>query len=113
MEASCYHFEFQNRHPGKPDILTGVGISLLLQHEFDQMLHAFRDALSTPKRALGALHPLLARVYNNIGCVHVEFNELCDARNARRARRAFQAALDIQRNSIYHAPSSGTSHVLS
>jgi len=33
--------------------------------------------------------------------VHVEFNELRDA------RRAFEAALDIQRNALCHEPSSG------
>ena len=53
------------------------------------------------KHALGALHPSTARIYNNIGCVHVEFNEL------REARRAFEAALDIQRNALCQEPESG------
>jgi tetratricopeptide (TPR) repeat protein len=78
-----------------------VGVTLVLLHELDQALIWFRDALTTRKRALGALHPSLARVYNNIGCVHVEFNELRDA------RRAFEAALDIQRNALCNEPSSG------
>lgn len=50
---------------------------------------------------MGALHPSTARIYNNIGCVHVEFNEF------REGRRAFEAALDIQRNALAHDPDSG------
>lgn len=50
---------------------------------------------------MGSLHPSTARIYNNIGCVHVEFNEFRDA------RRAFEAALDIQRNALAHDPDSG------
>lgn len=53
------------------------------------------------KHALGDLHPSTARIYNNIGCVHVEFDEL------REARRAFEAALDVQRNALCHDPESG------
>jgi tetratricopeptide (TPR) repeat protein len=47
------------------------------------------------------LHPSTARIYNNIGCVHVEFNE------HREARRAFEAALDVQRSALSHNPHSG------
>jgi tetratricopeptide (TPR) repeat protein len=47
------------------------------------------------------LHPSTARIYNNIGCIHVEFQELAEA------RRAFEAALDIQRNALVHQPESG------
>ena len=47
------------------------------------------------------MHPSTARIYNNIGCVHVEFNE------HREARRAFEAALDVQRSALSHNPHSG------
>jgi tetratricopeptide (TPR) repeat protein len=47
------------------------------------------------------LHPSTARIYNNIGCVYVEFNEF------RQARRAFEAALDTQRSALIHEPNSG------
>ena len=78
-----------------------VGISQLLLHNFEMALFAFRDALSIRRHSLGVLHPSTARVYNNIGCVHIEFNELRDA------RRAFEAALDIQRNALCDEPTSG------
>ena len=53
------------------------------------------------KHALGNLHPSTARIYNNMGCVHVEFNEY------REARRAFEAALDVQRNALAQDPENG------
>jgi tetratricopeptide (TPR) repeat protein len=71
-------------------------------HRFDQALWIFREALTIRKRALGPLHPSTARIYNNIGCVHVEFNEYQEA------RRAFEAALDVQRNALSHEPDSGS-----
>lgn len=81
--------------------LVKVGISLLLLHRFDDALWSFREALSARKHSLGPLHPSTARIYNNIGCVHVEFNEF------KEARRAFEAALDVQRNALCHEPDSG------
>jgi tetratricopeptide (TPR) repeat protein len=78
-----------------------VGITLLLLQRFEESLWIFREALSVRKHALGDLHPSTARIYNNIGCVHVEFDEL------REARRAFEAALDVQRNALCHDPESG------
>jgi tetratricopeptide (TPR) repeat protein len=81
--------------------LVKVGISLLLLQRFEDALWSFREALSVRKHALGALHPSTARIYNNIGCVYVEFNEF------REARRAFEAALDTQRNALCHDPDSG------
>lgn len=74
--------------------LVKVGITLLLLHRFEEALWSFREALSVRKHSLGALHPSTARIYNNIGCVYVEFNEF------KEARRAFEAALDIQRSAL-------------
>jgi tetratricopeptide (TPR) repeat protein len=82
--------------------LVKVGITLLLIHRFEDALWSFREALSVRKNALGALHPSTARIYNNIGCVHVEFNDFREE-----ARRAFEAALDIQRNALSQDPDSG------
>jgi tetratricopeptide (TPR) repeat protein len=65
-------------------------------------LWSFREALSVRKHSLGALHPSTARIYSNIGCVYVEFNEF------KEARRAFEAALDIQRNALCHEPENGS-----
>ena len=81
--------------------LVKVGITLLLLHRIEEALWSFREALSVRKHALGALHPSTARIYNNIGCVHVEFN------NFQEARRAFEAALDNQRSALAHEPESG------
>ena len=81
--------------------LVKSGITFLLLHRFEEALWSFREALSIRKNSLGALHPSTARIYNNIGCVHVEFNELQEA------RRAFEGALDIQRNALCHDPESG------
>jgi tetratricopeptide (TPR) repeat protein len=81
--------------------LVKVGITLLLLHRFEEALWSFREALSVRKNSLGPLHPSTARIYNNIGCVYVEFNEF------RQARRAFEAALDTQRNALVHEPNSG------
>jgi tetratricopeptide (TPR) repeat protein len=81
--------------------LVKVGISLLLLHRFDEALWSFREALSVRKHALGPLHPSTARIYNNIGCVYVEFNEF------KEARRAFEAALDVQRNALCHDSDNG------
>jgi tetratricopeptide (TPR) repeat protein len=78
-----------------------VGISLLLLQRFEEALWSFREALSVRKNSLGPLHPSTARIYNNIGCVYVEFNE------HRQARRSFEAALDTQRNALVHDPDSG------
>lgn len=55
------------------------GITFLLLHRFEEALWSFREALSIRKHSLGTLHPSTARVYNNIGAVHVEFNELTEA----------------------------------
>jgi tetratricopeptide (TPR) repeat protein len=74
---------------------------LLLLHRFEEALWSFREALSVRKNSLGPLHPSTARIYNNIGCVYVEFNEF------REARRAFEAALDTQRNALANDPTSG------
>ena len=113
--------------------LVKVGITLLLLHRFDDALWSFREALSVRKHAMGALHPSTARIYNNMGCVHVEFNEFREARRAfevswdikrisnGNSTAAFlttslrsccsvtfpQAALDIQRNALAHDPDSG------
>jgi len=81
--------------------LVKVGISLLLLHRFDESLWSFREALSVRKHTLGPLHPSTARIYNNIGCVYVEFNEF------KEARRAFEAALDVQRNALCNDPDNG------
>lgn len=81
--------------------LVKAGICNLLLHRFDVALVVFREALSVRRHSLGALHPSLARVYNNIGCVHVEFNDISQA------RRAFEGALDIQRNALCHEPDNG------
>jgi len=81
--------------------LVKVGITLLLLHRFEEALWSFREALSVRKHALGPLHPSTARIYNNIGCVYVEFNEF------KEARRAFEAALDTQRSALVHEPESG------
>jgi tetratricopeptide (TPR) repeat protein len=78
-----------------------VGITLLLMHRFDDSLWAFNEALTVRKNTMGELHPSTARIYNNIGCVHVELNEFSDA------RRAFESALSIQRNAQAHDPDSG------
>lgn len=80
--------------------MVKVGICLLLIHRFDQALWSFREALTIRKRALGPLHPSTARIYNNIGCVHVDFNEFNEA------RQAFEAALHVQRNALTHDPAS-------
>jgi Tfp pilus assembly protein PilF len=74
--------------------LVKVGITLLLLRQFDEALWSFREALQVRKHALGALHPSTARIYNNVGCVYVEFNEF------KQARRSFEAALDIQRSAL-------------
>lgn len=78
-----------------------VGVTLLLLRQFDEALWSFREALQVRKHALGALHPSTARIYNNIGCVYVEFNEF------KQARRSFEAALDIQRSTLVHDPENG------
>lgn len=81
--------------------MVKVGITLLLLHRFEEALWSFREALSVRKHSLGALHPSTARIYNNIGCVYVEFNEL------KEARRAFEAALDVQRNALCNETDNG------
>ena len=80
--------------------MVKVGICQLLLRQYDTSLLSFREALHVRRQALGHLHPSTARVYNNIGCVHVEFHEM------RQARRAFEAALDVQRNALCHNPQS-------
>jgi tetratricopeptide (TPR) repeat protein len=72
-----------------------------LLHRFDDALWSFREALAVRQHALGPLHPSTARIYNNIGCVYVEFNEF------KEARRAFEAALDVQRNALCTNPENG------
>jgi len=71
-----------------------------LLHKYDDALLTFREALNIRRHALGHLHPSTASIYNNIGCVHLEFNE------EREARRAFEAALDVQRNALCYEPDS-------
>jgi tetratricopeptide (TPR) repeat protein len=88
-------------HPQVAVSLVKVGISLLLLRRIQDSLWIFREALSVRKLALGSLHPSNARIYNNIGCCHVEFNELNEA------RRSFEAALDIQRNTLVNDPENG------
>ena len=55
-------------------------VTSLLLHRFEEALWNFREAVTVRKHALGALHASTARNYNNIGCVHLEFNELGNAR---------------------------------
>jgi tetratricopeptide (TPR) repeat protein len=88
-------------HPDVAVSLVKVGVSLLLLRRLQDSLWIFREALSVRKLALGSLHPSNGRIYNNIGCVHVEFNELNEA------RRSFEAALDIQRNTLVNDPDNG------
>jgi tetratricopeptide (TPR) repeat protein len=88
-------------HPQVAVSLVKAGISLMLLQRHEDALWIFREALSVRTLALGDLHPSNARIYNNIGCVHVEFNELQEA------RRAFESALDIQRNALISNPENG------
>jgi tetratricopeptide (TPR) repeat protein len=80
-----------------PDVaisLVKVGITHLLLKQFERALENFIDALSIRRRALGELHPSVGRVYNNIGCVHCELNQLNEACGA------FEASLEIQRHAL-------------
>lgn len=88
-------------HPQVAVSLVKVGITLMLLKRLEDSLWIFREALTVRKHCLGPLHPSTARIYNNIGCVHVEFNE------NKEAKRAFEAALDIQRNALVSDPNSG------
>ena len=88
-------------HPQVAVSLVKVGITLMLLKRLEDSLWIFREALTVRKHCLGPLHPSTARIYNNIGCVHVEFNE------SKEAKRAFEAALDIQRNALVSDPNSG------
>jgi tetratricopeptide (TPR) repeat protein len=88
-------------HPQVAVSLVKVGITLMLLKRLEDSLWIFREALTVRKHCLGPLHPSTARIYNNIGCVHVEFNE------SKEAKRAFEAALDIQRNALVNDPNSG------
>jgi Tfp pilus assembly protein PilF len=88
-------------HPQVAVSLVKVGISLLLLRRLQDSLWILREALSVRKLALGSLHPSNARIYNNIGCCHVEFDELNEG------RRSFEAALDIQRNALVNDPDNG------
>jgi tetratricopeptide (TPR) repeat protein len=88
-------------HPQVVVSLVKVEITLLLLTRLEDSLWIFREALTVRKHAMEDLHPSTARIYNNIGCVHVEFQELKEARGA------FEAALDIQRNALVHEPESG------
>ena len=88
-------------HPQVAMSLVKMGITLMLLKRLEDSLWIFREALTVRKHALGPLHPSTARIYNNIGCVHVEFGE------PNEAKRAFEAALDIQRNALANDPESG------
>jgi tetratricopeptide (TPR) repeat protein len=92
----CFPFIYICINDDKQVSLVKVGITLLLLKQFDEALWSFREALQVRKHALGALHPSTARIYNNVGCVYVEFNEF------KQARRSFEAALDIQRSALAH-----------
>mmetsp|Transcript_28950 Transcript_28950/g.64251 ORF Transcript_28950/g.64251 Transcript_28950/m.64251 type:complete len:259 (+) Transcript_28950:3-779(+) len=88
----------------EPDVaatLVKMGITNLLLRRFEGALESFREALSVRRRTLGELHPSTARVYNNIGCVHVEFNQFHEARGA------FEAALQVQRHALWSDPRNG------
>eukprot|EP00934_Nitzschia_sp_Nitz4_P000029 Nitzschia sp. Nitz4//scaffold194_size40385//35385//39212//NITZ4_007534-RA/size40385-augustus-gene-0.11-mRNA-1//1//CDS//3329540346//29//frame0 len=88
-------------HPHVAVSLVKVGITLMVLKRFEDSLWIFREALTVRKHALGQLHPSTARIYNNIGCVHVEINEPSEA------KRAFEAAIDIQRNALVNDPDNG------
>eukprot|EP00563_Minutocellus_polymorphus_P003833 CAMPEP_0181036952 /NCGR_PEP_ID=MMETSP1070-20121207/9141_1 /TAXON_ID=265543 /ORGANISM="Minutocellus polymorphus, Strain NH13" /LENGTH=2032 /DNA_ID=CAMNT_0023114633 /DNA_START=338 /DNA_END=6437 /DNA_ORIENTATION=+ len=74
--------------------LVKVGISSLLLKRFELALESFTEALSIRRRALGELHPSVGRVYNNIGCVNCELNQLKEACGA------FEASLEVQRHAL-------------
>jgi Tfp pilus assembly protein PilF len=73
----------------------------MLLHRYEDSLWSFQEALSVRKRVMGALHPSTARIYNNIGCVHVELNQFRDAKHA------FESALDIQKSAMASDSASG------
>jgi len=74
--------------------LVKVGISNLLLKRFEPALGSFTEALTLRRRALGELHPSVGRVYNNIGCVNCELNQLNEACGA------FEASLEVQRHAL-------------
>ena len=74
--------------------LVKVGISNLLLKRFEPALGSFTEALTIRRRALGELHPSVGRVYNNIGCVNCELNQLNEACGA------FEASLEVQRHAL-------------
>ena len=74
--------------------LVKVGISNLLLKRFEPALGSFTKALTIRRRALGELHPSVGRVYNNIGCVNCELNQLNEACGA------FEASLEVQRHAL-------------
>ena len=80
-----------------PDVATTlvkVGITNLLLKRFERALESFTEALSIRRRALGELDPQVGRVYNNIGCVNCELNQLNEACGA------FEASLEVQRHAL-------------
>ena len=74
--------------------LVKVGITNLLLKRFDRALETFTEALSIRRRALGELAPSVGRIYNNIGCVNCELNQLNEACGA------FEASLQVQRHAL-------------
>ena len=88
-------------HPAVSISLVKFGISLMLLQRHEESLWIFRDALAIRKQSLGDFHPSNARIYNNIGCVHVELGELDSA------RKNFESALDIQRRTLVQNSDNG------
>lgn len=74
--------------------LVKIGITNLLLKRFERALESFKEALSIRRRALGDLDPAVGRVFNNIGCVNCELNQLKEACGA------FEASLQVQRHAL-------------
>lgn len=74
------------------------GITHLLLQKFVPSLQNFEEALEIRRSSLGPMHPFIAMVHNNIGCVYVESHQLKDASNA------FESALEVQRTALVNEP---------
>jgi tetratricopeptide (TPR) repeat protein len=79
-------------HPNVAVSLMRVGYLLLLKNQYNSALTTFQEALRIRLEHYGRKNSLVAKVYNNLGVVHLQLSNFAEG------KVNFQRALDIHRS---------------
>mmetsp|Transcript_19910 Transcript_19910/g.30122 ORF Transcript_19910/g.30122 Transcript_19910/m.30122 type:complete len:1296 (-) Transcript_19910:1057-4944(-) len=81
-------------HPNVAVSLVRIGLILLQVGQYDDAVVTFQECLRIRQKAFGDKHPLVAKVYNNLGVAYLHVYDY------ERGLKAFESAKNIQRQSL-------------